>query len=231
MEEKTVAAAVVVESEEAVTRSEHNVDDLIGDMLEIINSVREFGEFLRTQRKEAFNLVQRVKMMVSLLEEMRESEDAIPGEAYACFCSVFKALSAAKKLLRCCHDGSKICLALEGEAIMGRFRMVYDKLSQALDGMPYDQLGVSDEVKEQVELMNVQLKRAKRRIDTQDMELAMDLMVVLSKRDDRDTDGAVLERLAKKFELQTLPDLEQKQGPSKKLVKKKAAKMRKALSR
>ncbi|KAF6173899.1 hypothetical protein GIB67_039850 [Kingdonia uniflora] len=36
---------------------------------------------------------------------------------------------------------------------MERFYIVYDKLNQALDGMPYDELGISDEVKEQVELM------------------------------------------------------------------------------
>lgn len=40
--------------------------------------------------------------------------------------------------------------ALESEAVMGRFHIVYEMIKQALDGMPYDQLGISDEVKEQV---------------------------------------------------------------------------------
>lgn len=33
---------------------------------------------------------------------------------------------------------------------MVRFRSVYEKISQALDGMPHDELGISEEVKEQV---------------------------------------------------------------------------------
>lgn len=33
---------------------------------------------------------------------------------------------------------------------MVRFRSVYEKISQALEEIPYDQLGVSEEVKEQV---------------------------------------------------------------------------------
>jgi hypothetical protein len=33
---------------------------------------------------------------------------------------------------------------------MSRFHAVYDKLNQALEGMPYDELGISVEVKEQV---------------------------------------------------------------------------------
>lgn len=34
--------------------------------------------------------------------------------------------------------------------MMGIFHSVYDKLNQALDDLPYDELGVSVEVKEQV---------------------------------------------------------------------------------
>lgn len=33
---------------------------------------------------------------------------------------------------------------------MSRFHAVYDKLNQALDGLPYDEVGISVEVKEQV---------------------------------------------------------------------------------
>lgn len=35
---------------------------------------------------------------------------------------------------------------------MSRFHAVYDKLNRALDEMPYEQLGISEEVKEQVTL-------------------------------------------------------------------------------
>lgn len=35
---------------------------------------------------------------------------------------------------------------------MSRFHAVYDKLNRALDEMPYEQLGISEEVKEQVML-------------------------------------------------------------------------------
>lgn len=72
----------------------------------------------------------------------------------------------------------------------------------------------------QVELMHKQLQRAKRRTDTQDIELAMDLMVVFSqKNDDRNADRAILERLAKKLELHTLADLKEETVAVKKLVK------------
>ncbi|KAI4973111.1 hypothetical protein ZWY2020_028819 [Hordeum vulgare] len=40
--------------------------------------------------------------------------------------------------------------ALESEAVLGRFRTVYEKMNSALDGMPHAELGISDEVTEQV---------------------------------------------------------------------------------
>lgn len=71
----------------------------------------------------------------------------------------------------------------------------------------------------QVELMHTQLNRAKRRTETQDMELAMDMMVVFSKNDDRSADGAIIERLAKKLDLHTVADIKTETTAVKKLVK------------
>jgi len=40
--------------------------------------------------------------------------------------------------------------ALESEAVLARFQAVYENMNLALDGMPYSEIGISDEVKEQV---------------------------------------------------------------------------------
>lgn len=69
--------------------------------------------------------------------------------------------------------------------------------------------------------MRMQLKRAKRRTDTQDIELVMDLMVVLSKNNaDRNADTAILQRLADKLELRNMGDLRDETIAVGKLAKK-----------
>ncbi|KAK9164940.1 hypothetical protein Scep_000131 [Stephania cephalantha] len=198
---------------------EESFSGVVRGVISVIEAIGSFGDYRRTQKKECFNLVRRIKLLLPLLEELNELDGAIPDGALACLRNLKKAFGSAKKLLRVCHDGSKVFLALEGEAIKGRFQAVYDKLNQALNGMPYEELGIADEVKEQVELMRMQLKRAKRRTETQDIELAMDLMVVLSKEDDRNADSAILERLANKLELHTIPDLKTETVAVRKLVK------------
>lgn len=65
------------------------------------------------------------------------------------------------------------------------------------------------------------MKRAKRRTDTQDIELAVDMMVVFSKTDPRNADNAIIERLAKKLELQTMEALKTETIAIKKLIQEK----------
>ncbi|KAG2706200.1 hypothetical protein I3843_05G083100 [Carya illinoinensis] len=203
----------------SVSSKEGDESDVVKESMELIETVGSYVGFRKTQRKECLSLVRRLKLLVPLLEEFRELGTSVSGKVLNCLADLRKALLAAKKLLKHCNYGSKIYLALEGEAVMSRFHAVYDKLNQALDGLPYDEVGISVEVKEQVELMRMQLKRAKKRTDTQDIELAMDMMVVFSKNDDRNADSAILERLAIKLELHTVTDLNEETLAVRKLVK------------
>ncbi|XP_010266170.1 PREDICTED: U-box domain-containing protein 15 [Nelumbo nucifera] len=205
------------------TSNNKETSDAIHELIDLIESLGLFPDYRKTQKRECLNLVRRMKLLIPLLEEIADIASPLPDEASTCLCNIKKSLLSAKKLLKTCHDGSKIYLAFESEAIVGRFHSIYDKLYQSLDSMPYKELGISDEVKEQVELMRVQLKRAKRRTDTQDIELAMDMMVVFSKNEDqnenRNADSAILERLAIKLELHTISDLKAETAAVRKLVK------------
>ncbi|CAJ1820595.1 unnamed protein product [Sphenostylis stenocarpa] len=179
----------------------------VEEVQRIIESMVQFGEYRKTQRRECQNLVRRFKLMLPLLEELRDLPQPFPQSGVAWLTKFKEALLFAKDLLQLCSQGSKIHLSMENEIVMGTFQKVYEKLSQAFDGVPCEEMGISDEVKEQLELMHVQLRRARRRTDTQDIELAMDMMVVFSDEDDRNADSAIIERLAKKLELYSVEDL------------------------
>ncbi|XP_050228616.1 U-box domain-containing protein 15 [Mercurialis annua] len=190
------------------SESNSSSPDIVQEISNVVESVAQLGDYRRAHRKDCFSLVRRMKLLLPFIEETRELETSISDQGFTCLIKLKKAFVLAKNLLKLCNEGSKINLAVESEAVMVRFRKVNDKLYRALNLVPYDELGISDEVKEQVELMKVQLKRAKGRTDTQDIEVAMDMMVVLSKDDDRNADSAIIERLAKKLELHTVEDLQ-----------------------
>ncbi|KAL1322361.1 hypothetical protein HN51_067362 [Arachis hypogaea] len=181
--------------------------EAVEEIQRVIESVAQFGQYRKTQRKECHNLVRRFKLMLPIVEELRDIPEPFHENGIVWLKKLRDALLFAKELLRLCSQGSKILLAMETEAYMIKFQGVYEKLSQAFEDVPCEELGISDEVREQIELMHTQLKRARRRTDTQDMELAMDMMVVLSGDEQRSADSAIIERLAKKLELQRVEDL------------------------
>ncbi|KAL1182288.1 hypothetical protein V6Z11_A02G106400 [Gossypium hirsutum] len=181
--------------------------DLVQESVSLIEYVARLGDFRSTQRQECYSLVRRMKSLLPLFDEIRFLGSAIPPNGIASLSKLKKVFCSAKKLLKTCNEGSKIYLALESEAMMVKFHAVHEKLCQALDELPFDEIEVSVEVREQVELMVTQLRRGKRRKDTQDMELAVDLMAISSKTDERNADIAIIERLAKKLDLNTVENL------------------------
>jgi len=54
--------------------------------------------------------------------------------------------------------------------------------------------------------MHVQLSRARKRTNTQHIELAMDMMVVFSGDDEKNANNAIIVRLLKKLELHSVED-------------------------
>nr|GMD10931.1 U-box domain-containing protein 15 [Ipomoea batatas] len=123
---------------------------LVQEIIGLIEQAKSFESYRVSQKKECETLVWRLKQLLPLLLEVREVETTIPDPGSRCLMTMKKAAKASKKLLKTCHGDSRIYLALENGAILGKFHDVYDKLNHALSEMPYAELGISDQVKQQV---------------------------------------------------------------------------------
>lgn len=178
----------------------------------IISSVEEISsicDYRIPYKKQLCNLARRIKLLVPMFEEIKDGKDGISDEAIDILVPLKAALDSAKDLLRFGSDGSKICLVLEREKLMTKFQEVTTQLEQALGRISFEKLDVSDEVREQVELVHTQFKRAKERVDTPDEELFTDLSSVYNVTDTNAVDPATLQRLAEKLQLTTISDLKQ----------------------
>ena len=85
-------------------------EDLVEELLVTVNSARAFAEFRRTQRKECANLLRWLQLVLPLLEELRDAAPRLTDDAYRRLALLGRELAAARRLLRSCHDGSKIYL-------------------------------------------------------------------------------------------------------------------------
>ncbi|KAJ7297499.1 hypothetical protein O6H91_19G024100 [Diphasiastrum complanatum] len=204
--------------------SEEISHPFIQSIIMVLNDIACNVEYKRFNMKDSANLIRRLKLITPLFEEMREIKCPLTKGALASLQEFSKALQSAERILRQCQSGSKLFLVLKRDYVASKFHEVTEQLQQALDCLPYSQLDLSDEVREQVELVHAQLKRAKSRLESPNLELYLDAMTILSQKDEFGTDSTVLRRFAEKMDLRTTADLKQESHALQNLLTSKFAK-------
>ncbi|KAL9235296.1 hypothetical protein vseg_010067 [Gypsophila vaccaria] len=183
---------------------------VLTNIISKINETSAITTYRSGVKKDYCNLARRLKLLIPMFEEIKESDnDDLSHDVVSSLVEFNNSISLALHLLRFGSLGSKIYLALEREQVMTKFHEITSKLEQALDGISYEKLDISDEVKEQVELVVTQFKRAKGRVDVPDMELHEDLSVLYESSNDATIDPALLKRVCEKLQLLKLDDLTQ----------------------
>ncbi|XP_065865615.1 U-box domain-containing protein 13 [Euphorbia lathyris] len=182
---------------------------LVQSLIATVNEIASFSDYRSMVKKQYCNLARRLKLLTPMFEEIRENKDPILQDTIKALISLKEALDSAKDLLRFGSEGSKIYLVLEREEIMNKYHEVTAQLEQALSGISYESLDISDEVKEQVELVLAQFKRAKGRVDAPDIELYEDLLSLFNSSSDAAGDSIVLRRSSEKLQLRGIQDLTQ----------------------
>ncbi|KAL9296612.1 hypothetical protein ACSQ67_022508 [Phaseolus vulgaris] len=185
------------------------VSEVASKVIELVNEVASISEYRPPVKKEYCNLARRLKLLIPMFEEIRDMKDPIPKDTSKAVLAFKEALESARELLRFGSEGSKLYLVLERDGIMNKFYEVTARLEQSLGGISYDELDISDEVKEQVELVLAQFRRAKGRVDEPDVRLYEDMLSLYDNSSDAATDPSVLSRLAEKLQLMGIADLTQ----------------------
>ncbi|KAF7070871.1 hypothetical protein CFC21_076312 [Triticum aestivum] len=174
-----------------------------------VETVAAPGEFRNAYRRQLLALSRRIRLLGPFAEELRERRRPPGEEEERALATLADALEKALELLKLGREGSRISLVFDRDRVMNIFQEVVAQLEQALLDFPYNELDISDEVREQVELVHAQLKRAKERVDMPDDEFYNDLISLYNKTYDPSAELAILERLSEKLHLMTITDLTQ----------------------
>jgi hypothetical protein len=117
------------------------------------------------QKRNGANISRIVKLLSPLLEEIRDSLHPLPPSAVMVLHELQLILQRAKQLLDECRKKSCFCLLMRIIIISEEFYNLMKSLSQALESLPLELLELSDEIKEQVELVRMQAKRGQLYVD------------------------------------------------------------------
>ncbi|KAG7959988.1 hypothetical protein I3843_10G097900 [Carya illinoinensis] len=122
------------------------------------------------QRNNSRSLIRKIQVFLLLLDYLKDSGSVstMPSTAVLCFKELYLLLYRSKILLDHCAQSSKLWLLLQTHSISGHFHDLNQEISTLLDVFPLKDVKLSEDIREQVELMQRQARRAKLFIDKND---------------------------------------------------------------
>lgn len=121
------------------------------------------------QRRNSRSLIRKVKIFVVLFESLKDSSSfPLPSSANLCLKELYILIYRSKVLLDYCSQSSRLWLLLQNSAISGYYHDMNQEISTLLDVFPLKELDLTVDIKEQVELLQKQSRRAKIFIDPKD---------------------------------------------------------------
>ncbi|KAL0358635.1 UNVERIFIED_CONTAM: U-box domain-containing protein 14 [Sesamum angustifolium] len=179
---------------------------VLSQLSEYARAISALPDCRTVSKKMYCNLVRRVKLLSPLFEELKDgrAEEELGDDVVTGIDSLRIAVDSALQLLKSVHEGSKIFQALQIDKIAGKFEHVTQQIEAALSQIPYNELDIPEEVREQIELLHAQFKRATGRMESPDLQLAMDLAAAQM---EDDPDPIIFKRLSEKLHLRTINDI------------------------
>ncbi|CAL9074171.1 unnamed protein product [Musa textilis] len=173
-------------------------------LLQVVAEVSALPESRGPLRQMCYDLARRVKLLAPLFDELRDDAVSLGPAELRGLESLCAALVGAKETLRSVNDGSRLYQVLRPQKFQRLFLKATESIEERLGEISLDKLNVSDEVKEQIELVQAQLHRAKESMDLRDLQLSGDLNRALN---EDHCDPTILKRISEKLQLKNKNDI------------------------
>ncbi|KAG9453563.1 hypothetical protein H6P81_006467 [Aristolochia fimbriata] len=141
---------------------------LVEALIQICKEVVAEDKLLCSQTRNSASMIQRIKLLSSLFEEIRDSNNPLHPSSILCLTELFSTIRRVRLLMQACKGRAVLWNLLQAETVAREFHLLVRDLGNALDVLPLSLLGVPPDVREQVELLHRQVKRASVLIDVRD---------------------------------------------------------------
>ncbi|XP_027925561.1 U-box domain-containing protein 13-like isoform X1 [Vigna unguiculata] len=168
-----------------------------------ISYLSSFKPILRTQ---CCDLARRIRFLAPLFLELH---DNVVLSSAVSFHALQEALFKAKDLLQFATTASQVFMILDREQVKHRFTDVAVRFEHAMSKISFDELDVSEEIKEQVALVTTQFRRAKEKFDPPGLQLYEQLLSVYNQSYDVNTETAELRLICEKLQFINVDDVKQ----------------------
>ncbi|XP_020598628.1 U-box domain-containing protein 1-like [Phalaenopsis equestris] len=166
-------------------------DSLIESLLQSSADLTAFDSLPLLQTRNTTAAVARARLISSFLEDLhdstrRSSGRSLPPSSILCLTELYSVIRRTKSLLNDLSSGSALWTLLNAESFAKRFLSSTNELMAALDILPLSLLPISQDIREQIELLHRQTKRAATAgggafVDSRETHLREELLCIMAK--------------------------------------------------
>ncbi|KAK7276413.1 hypothetical protein RIF29_17552 [Crotalaria pallida] len=153
---------------------------LLDSLIHISNEVGSVDKFPFVHIRTVSSMIRRIKLLSSLFEEIQETGTPLPPSSILCFTELFSVIRRVKDLIQECKDGSSLWGLTQLEIISNKFYVLVKEMGRALDILPLSLLNITADIREQVELLHKQTKRAELLIDPKEFQRREQLLQIMA---------------------------------------------------
>ncbi|XP_030540465.1 U-box domain-containing protein 1-like [Rhodamnia argentea] len=160
---------------------------LLDSLIHISNEVSSMEKFPFVQVRNTSTMIRRIKLLSSLFEEIRETNAKIPPSSILCLTELFSVIQRVKVVIQGCRDGSCLWNLMQTEYISKQFYVLVKEMGRALDILPLSLLHITTDIREQVELLHKQAKRAELFADNRELQRRDDLLRLMASNNEKNS--------------------------------------------
>ncbi|XP_047154277.1 U-box domain-containing protein 1-like [Vigna umbellata] len=153
---------------------------LLDSLIHISKEVDSMEKFPFVHIRNVSSMIRRIKLLSSLFEEIKESGTPLPPSSVLCLTELFSVIRRVKVLIQDCKDGSSLWSLIQLEFISNQFYVLVKEMGRALDILPLSLLNVTSDIREQVELLHKQAKKAELFIDPRELHRREQLKLAMA---------------------------------------------------
>ncbi|KAF2314695.1 hypothetical protein GH714_030059 [Hevea brasiliensis] len=155
---------------------------LLSSLIELSQKICNYqSNFFATQRRNAREAIRQIGILLIFFEEIRDRRLVLSDSAVLCFSELHLTFQKIQFLFEdCTREGARLCILMKSKFIATQFRVLIRAIATALDVLPLNRIDVGGEVKELVELVSRQARKAKFELDPEDECASKQVLFILN---------------------------------------------------
>ncbi|KAK9278017.1 hypothetical protein L1049_027574 [Liquidambar formosana] len=155
---------------------------LLGSLITLSHNICNYqSKFFATQRRNSRETMRLIGILLIFFEEIRDNRLIVSDSVILCFSELHLTFQKIQFLLEdCTREGGRLWILMKSQLVSTQFLVLIRTIATALDVLPLNLIDVSGEVKELVELVAKQARKAGFELDPDDESATNRVLSILN---------------------------------------------------